>query len=58
MPTSDKINDLRKRVLANEPYDLAEFTEAVRQLIADRLSSFEAPKPKGKSKPVNLDDLI
>lgn len=60
MPLSaDQINDLRKRVLANEPFTYDELAAAVKQAIADRLSSFEAPaKPKGKAKPVNLDDLI
>lgn len=59
MPLSpEQLNDLRKRVLANEPFTYEELAEAVKKQIAERLSSFEAPKPKGKAKPVNLDDLI
>lgn len=58
MLTPDKLNDLRKRVLANEPYTIEELAESVRQLISERLSSFEAPAKRGKPKPVNLDDLI
>jgi hypothetical protein len=59
MLTPDKLNDLRKRVLANEPYTYQELAEAVKALISDRLSSFEKPaKSKSKATPVNLDDLI
>ena len=59
MLTADKLNDLRKRVLANEPYTYEELAAAIKVLIADRLSAFEKPaKPKGKPTPVNLDDLI
>jgi len=53
------LNDLRKRVLADETYTHDEIAAAVKQLISDRLASFEAPtKSKSKAKPVNLDDLI
>jgi len=61
MLTAEQLNDLRKRVLANEPYTYEELAAAVKQQIADRLSAFEVvPKAKGKAKstPVNLDDLI
>lgn len=61
MPLSpDQLNDLRKRVLADEPYTYDELAAAVKQQIADRISAFEAPSKttKSKAKPVNLDDLI
>jgi hypothetical protein len=58
MLSAEKLNDMRKRVLANEPYTYEELAAAVKQLIADRLTSFEKPAPKSKAKPVNLDDLI
>lgn len=57
--TADQLNDLRKRVLENAQYSLEELTAAVRQLVAERLSSFEKPaKGKSTAKSVNLDDLI
>lgn len=58
--TADKLNDLRKRVLANEPYTYEELAEAVKTLITDRLNAFEKPAKTSKSKatPVNLDDLL
>ena len=58
MLNPEQLNDLRKRVLADEPYTHDELAAAVKHLIADRLASFEAPKAKSKAKPVNLDDLI
>ncbi len=59
MLDSTQLNDLRKRVLANEPYTNEELAAAVKQLIADRLASFEAPtKSKSKAKAVSLDDLV
>jgi predicted Zn-dependent peptidase len=58
MLTAEKLNDLRKRVIANEPFTYEELAAAVKQLIADRLASFEKPAAKSKPKAVNLDDLI
>lgn len=60
MLDADKINDLRKRVLNNEPWTYDELAAAVKQVIAERISAFEAPSKttKAKPKPVNLDDLI
>ena len=58
MLSPEKLNDLRKRVLANEEYSQEELAQAIKQEIAARLSSFEAPKAKSKAKPVDLDDLI
>jgi len=60
MLTADQLNDLRKRALANEHVSQEEFAAAVKQLIADRLSSFEKPTKTSSKKatPVNLDDLI
>lgn len=57
---ADQLNDLRKRILANEPYTQEECAAAVRQLIAERLSSFDAKPKASKSKatPISLDDLI
>jgi hypothetical protein len=55
----EELNDLRKRVLAGEGFTYEELSQAVKQMIADRLSNFEKPtKAKAKSTPVNLDDLI
>lgn len=61
MPTSEQLNDLRKRVLAGEQYTETELAQAIRALIADRASAFDAPAKKtGKSKStsVNLDELL
>jgi len=59
MLSPEKLNDLRKRVLADEPYTHEELAAAVKQQISDRLAAFETPtKAKSKAKPVNLDDLI
>jgi len=59
MLTSDTLNDLRKRVLADEPWTYEELAAAIKSLISERLNSFEKPaKSKSKPTPVNLDDLI
>lgn len=61
MLTAEQLNDLRKRVLANEQYTEVELAQAVKELIYDRASAFEAPakkSAKSKATPVNLDDLI
>lgn len=62
MLNPDKLNDLRKRVLAGEEYTDEELAFHVQQLIADRVNAFqEANKkkaPKGKSTPVDLNDLL
>lgn len=60
MLTSDQLNDLRKRVLANEPYTREELAQAVKELISERISAFERPSKSTAKKPtpINLDDLI
>lgn len=61
--TPERINDLRKKVLNNEPLDEAEYAQAVREMVANRIASIEHPSPKGKAKTtkastVSLDDLL
>ena len=60
--TPEKLNDLRRKVLNNEPYSEAEYTEACKEMNQARITQIEAPKPAGKkstAKPVaNLDDLL
>lgn len=61
--TPERLNDLRRKVLNNEPIDEAEYALAVREMVADRVASIESPTPKGKSKTikasvVSLDDLL
>ncbi len=57
-----EINDLRQKVLNNEPFDKTRLAEAVKALVGDRLAEAQkesAPsKGKRKSVEVNLDDLL
>lgn len=57
-----KLNDLRRKVLNNEPFTEAEYTEAVKSMIGKRVAEIEAPTPKGrtttKKTVANLDDLL
>jgi hypothetical protein len=56
-----KLNDLRAKVLAGEDIPESELTEAVRSLIQARLGFLQTEKKKpvkGKSTPVDLDDLL
>lgn len=54
------LNDLRSRVLANEPVSEAELKDAVQRLISERLNFLqtEKKKPASKAKKVDLDDLL
>lgn len=55
------INDLRKRILANEPYTLEECATAVREMVSDRVHVMEQPKKKAKStakSTMSLDDFL
>lgn len=48
MLDAEKINDLRRRVLNNEPWDETELAEAIRQAIGTRMDELTNPKDKGK----------
>ena len=63
MPTPEQLNDLRRRVLNNEPFTEEEYTAAVKQMVAARVQEIAAPTPKTKAKAVSkpvasLDDLL
>lgn len=61
--TPEKLNDLRKKVLNNEPISEPEYAQAVREMVAARVTAIEHPAPKARAKTtkastVSLDDLI
>jgi hypothetical protein len=57
----DQLNDMRKRVLNNEPYTKEEFAQAMREMVGQRISEAQAPTPKAKAQKrttIELDSLI
>lgn len=57
-----KLQDLRQRVLNEQPWTEEEMALAIREMCQDRLNNLEMPKAKGKAstkKPAtSLDDLL
>lgn len=57
--TAPDLNDLRRRVLENQPVTEAELAEAIRVRFGERVRQLEKPATKGKTtKVLNLDDLL
>ena len=60
--TPEKLNELRRRVLNNEELNQAEYAEAVKEMVRDRIAAIESPTPKKgkttKATTVSLDDLL
>ncbi|KKK71734.1 hypothetical protein LCGC14_2910940 [marine sediment metagenome] len=61
MPTADQLNDLRRKILANEDVSRDELRSAIETLTGERIAAHAAEKPKGPKTPavkVDLDDLL
>jgi hypothetical protein len=57
----EKLNDLRRRVLNNEPWTEEECSKAILEMIGDRVANITPTKAKAKSTKktaANLDDLL
>jgi hypothetical protein len=50
LKTAEEINDLRKRVLAGEEFQIEEYRDIIRSYRAARLSGVTAAAPKVKAK--------
>jgi len=61
MPTADQLNDLRRRILADEEVSREELRAAITSLTGERIAA-HASEPKKKTKApavkVDLDDLL
>jgi hypothetical protein len=53
----NQLNDLRRRVLQNEPWTEEELTKAIKERVADRIANLETPKPKGRASKKTTADL-
>lgn len=51
------LNDLRKRVLNEEPWTYEEMAAAVKEMVGARISDLETPKAKGKATKKTAADL-
>lgn len=62
MPTADKLNDLRKKILEGEEPSRDELREAIKALTGERLAAATAPKKTTRKKTpavtVDLGDLL
>lgn len=59
--TADKLQDIRKRILAGEPYTDIELREAIQLITGDRMTQLEKATTKTKKIPaqkVDLSDLL
>jgi len=60
MPTADQLNDLRRKILADEEVTQDELRAAITALTEERIAAHKAdqPKPKTPSVTVDLGDLL
>lgn len=61
MPTADQLNDLRRKILANEEVSRDELRSAIETLTGERIAAHEADNKKSTRTPavkVDLDDLL
>lgn len=61
MPTAEQLNDLRRKILADEDVSREELRSAIEALTGDRIKAHTEEKPKGKKAPsvvVDLGDLL
>lgn len=61
MPTADQLNDLRRKILANEDVSRDELRSAIETLTGERIAAHEKDNKKSVKAPavkVDLDDLL
>ncbi|KKL89990.1 hypothetical protein LCGC14_1909210 [marine sediment metagenome] len=61
MPTADQLNDLRRKILADEDVSQDELRSAIETLTGERIAAHAAANKKATKTPsvkVDLDDLL
>jgi len=60
MPTADQLNDLRRKILADEEVTQDQLRTAIASLTKERIEAHKAEQPKAKTPSVKVDltDLL